>query len=834
MAKKGPLSVWEAIALHLSRFSRYAEEFEVPAGVTQEGIAAGCGVSRAHAALELGKLVAKGKVVERLAHVRGARTKKKVYFLGPEAHAEAVAMRERALRGRLVFAGQNGKAELDGPAALQRLTGALGVPEARALGMLMAGGEVDEAKLASQKAPSAPGAWPAPEHFAGREEEMRELRKWLAGDGRFAVIIGMPGIGKSSLAAKAFADAGVPTLWHRASAMDSPERFAAQVARFAGLPGFPLQGTRVPDAREIAAALSADPKKRLVVVGGYGAASKGLDPFMEALKGGRGGLKFALCCESKPGFYGVPDTAGGAVAELRLAGLDEDSALELLERRGVAPRKAAKRLFGITGGHPMALSLIMPSTEVAERDALRHLVRDVLGGLSSDEFASLTRFSVHRASVPPSAALAEPTVVDSLVRYGLLSEDDSGGLAAHAAVRAAVESCAGQQALKSAHSAAADYCLNADMHSERLYHLWKSGRSPEAARHLKMHRADVLADGSAAEALAIARECCLGKSDELDDLVAELAIAVGDDHAALDISKALASSKSSEIASRAKVRTARLMLRMGDLDGALKMLEPAKGACGAEGLRVLGGLQRKSGEYEKAALTLGKALSAAKKAKDWRLAGEAANELGVISLDLCDTAGARKRLDEALSYAEKAGERGDAAVVMANIGLALANAGDFKSASAKFSGAMLAARKAGLLRLEAAVATNLAHLQFSTGDFKAARRTGERAVELLEQLGDRMLVGAARINLGKALVRLKHPRARETLESGVESSKGLPVPGLSGRRLADAAAGFAELGDSARAKELAKQAAELLRAVGDEKGALEAEGLTKAATVRKG
>jgi len=196
MAKKGPLSVWEAIALHLSRFSRYAEEFEVPSGVTQEGIAAGCGVSRAHAALELGKLVEKGKVVERLAHVRGARTKKKVYFLAPAAYAEAAAMREKALRGSLTFAGQSGKTELDGPSALQRLTGALGVPEARALGFLLVGGTVDEAKLASLK-PSAAGiGWQAPDGFVGREAELCSLKEWLAGNARFAVVVGMQGIGE--------------------------------------------------------------------------------------------------------------------------------------------------------------------------------------------------------------------------------------------------------------------------------------------------------------------------------------------------------------------------------------------------------------------------------------------------------------------------------------------------------------------------------------------------------------------------------------------------------------------------------------------------------------
>ena len=833
MAKKGPLSVWKTIVLHLSRFSRYAEEFEVPFGVTQEGVAEGCGISRAHAALELGKLKEKGMLAERQAHVRGARTKKKVYFLNEAAYKEALAMREEALRRRARFVGEAGGKELDGAAALQRLTGALGFSEARAIGILMAGGDIDVAKLDEATPKLGSSAWPVPDNFAGREVDVEKLKGWLKGAGRFAVVMGIQGIGKSSLAAKAFADAGVPTMWHRASALDSAARFANELARFAGLPGSAFQGSRKPDAMEVAAALASDRRKRLVVVGGYSHAAQALDPLMEALVRGDGGLKIVLCCEAKPTFYGIPEASRGSVAEFHLGGLDEEATADLLEKRGIVGGARAKRLFELTGGHPMALALVKPGSDVVERDALRHLVRDVLGGLSADEFDALAGYSVHRLPVPQSAVLSNPAAVGTLIKSGLLMEDSSGALSVHNVVRAAVSSCANPAVLKGFHSSAADYHLNADNPAERLHHLWKAGRWPEAMRHLRMHRGRILAGGNAAESLAIAKECCMGKSEEMDDIVAELALAVGDLRTALEISRNLSSSGSKEIASRARVRSARLMLRQGDLAGAKRLIESSRDRCGAEGLRVLGGLERRSGEYEKAAQTLAKALSAAKKESDWRLAGEASNELGVIALDLGDSAGARKRLEEAQGYALKAGERADAAVILANIALTMAHDGQTSLAAKKFNEAMAEAKKAGLLRLEAAVATNLAHLQFGAGDFKSSRRTGERAVEILDSLGDEGLLGAAQINLGLALVKLGDAGGEKTLEQGIASSMRFPEPGLRGQRLAEASAGLAELGRAVRAREVAALAAACLREIGDEKGALLAESLPGATSVRK-
>lgn len=71
------------------------EMFNIPFDLTQDGIASVLGISRAHASLELKKLKETGKVDDWLAHIRGAGSKRKAYYLLPDGLAEAELLKER-------------------------------------------------------------------------------------------------------------------------------------------------------------------------------------------------------------------------------------------------------------------------------------------------------------------------------------------------------------------------------------------------------------------------------------------------------------------------------------------------------------------------------------------------------------------------------------------------------------------------------------------------------------------------------------------------------------------------------------------------------------------
>ena len=78
------LTVGERILFHLFQNLKSEDKYEVPFDVTQDGIAQSCGISRAHAAIELKKLRETNQIIEKLSHVKRAKSRRKVYSLTPE------------------------------------------------------------------------------------------------------------------------------------------------------------------------------------------------------------------------------------------------------------------------------------------------------------------------------------------------------------------------------------------------------------------------------------------------------------------------------------------------------------------------------------------------------------------------------------------------------------------------------------------------------------------------------------------------------------------------------------------------------------------------------
>ena len=92
------VTIGERIILHLAQFSKFAESFDAPADISQDGIAEALRISRAHAAIELKKLKEKGDVVERISHIKRGPTKRKVYFLTEKGCAQANNLQEYVQR----------------------------------------------------------------------------------------------------------------------------------------------------------------------------------------------------------------------------------------------------------------------------------------------------------------------------------------------------------------------------------------------------------------------------------------------------------------------------------------------------------------------------------------------------------------------------------------------------------------------------------------------------------------------------------------------------------------------------------------------------------------
>ena len=79
------LSVRQRIVMYLEKYRNNDPNniYDIPWDLTQDGIAAGLRISRAHASVELGKLMDMGKVEERLTHIKNGKVKRKTYYLTP-------------------------------------------------------------------------------------------------------------------------------------------------------------------------------------------------------------------------------------------------------------------------------------------------------------------------------------------------------------------------------------------------------------------------------------------------------------------------------------------------------------------------------------------------------------------------------------------------------------------------------------------------------------------------------------------------------------------------------------------------------------------------------
>src|SRR2546428_493403 len=115
------VTVGERILVQLSWYLRFSDAFECPRETTQDGIAEALGISRAHAALELKRLKASARVEERMAHVAGGRTRRKVYFLTSSGAGAARALREHVRAKSVVLADRGDRREVLGAEAIEAL-----------------------------------------------------------------------------------------------------------------------------------------------------------------------------------------------------------------------------------------------------------------------------------------------------------------------------------------------------------------------------------------------------------------------------------------------------------------------------------------------------------------------------------------------------------------------------------------------------------------------------------------------------------------------------------------------------------------------------------------
>jgi tetratricopeptide (TPR) repeat protein/DNA-binding MarR family transcriptional regulator len=743
------VTVGERVLVHLSGFLRHADAYECPPEMTQDGIAAALGISRAHVALELKRLRSLSRVEERMAHVAGAKTRRKVYHLTPAGQEIARRMREHA-RGRTVtLGGPDGMREVKGEEAIAALRQE-GVRESEAIHRVLV---LDRIELA----PPLPKAPPPPSRpFFGREAESRAIREWLAsGRSGIAVVIGVAGIGKSALLAHVLASADRPRFLRKLYAHDDAHGILSSCADFLA-----RQARR--RLKSVLTRPAYDPTEALAVLRDDFAGCLLAFDDLQACPAAEGLLrslmektpdwKLLVASRVQPAFYDRSAVVDGAVVEIPLAGLEPTAAEALLQSRGTRlPAAGLRRVMRSTQGHPLALELFAGSgLDAGEAETERFILETVLDGLDDVSEELMEGFAVlRRPARSPEALGATVAQLRRLLRKAILQHREEGYLL-HDFVKEFFLRRMRDSVRWRAHARAATYWGDRGDPLEESYHRIEAQEFERAAGLLRTY-GDAYAESARAGDL---EACLLRLPPRLRpvNLLAETQMFLGKFPDARTTLRGIVRMGAPEEQVRARIHLGRIENRLGEYTEArTTLLRAAKDAealgradLEGEAFRALGGVERKLGDLAAAIEHLSGAAEALE--ANPRERARALTDLGAALIAKGDLAAARDRLEAAHLLCRR-GSREDA-VVANNMAIVLSREGNQEAAAKAFERSAEIALGTGEVRFASYALANAVDNLLQLGSLEAAAARAEQAVSLASTIEDPLALSTARANLG--------------------------------------------------------------------------------------
>ncbi len=765
------VTVGERIVVHLSGFLRHADAYEVPVEMTQDGIGAALGISRAHVALELKRLREAGKVEERMAHVASARTRRKVYDLTPSGQELARRMREFARTRTVTVITPEGARDMVGADALDALRTA-GIRESEGVQRILANGAVS---LAPRVAPKPPE--PAVPPFFGRTEELAVLRAWLTSDPRpVAVVLGVAGIGKTALMDRTLASEAGPLLRRRLFPHDDAHGILCSFAEF-------LVRRDRRRLKTILTRAAYDPIEAIAVLRedmtGCVAALDDLhacpaaEGLLSAILEKPPAFKLLVGTRIQPSFYERGTARGASVLEVPLSGLDDEASREFLRvQRGNLRDEDVARVLKATRGHPLALELFAASgLDAGAVETERFVLETVLEGVDDVSEDVLKAFAIlRRPAKSPDALGATVAQLRHLLRRAVLQHRDEGYLL-HDLVREFYLTRMSDADARRANVHASQYWEGRGDALEAAWHRVEA-RDFDAAVALLDEHGQTYAEGSRAGEL----ETCILRLPENrrpGRLLVETQMFLGKFQDARELLETLARRGGAEDRLRARIHLGRIETREGEYASAQRILASAvrdasvMGVPSLEGeaLRALGGVERRLGNLGVAVDYLTR--SALLLEDTSRERTRALTDLGAALIARGDLAGAKARLEEGLRLAKR-GSR-ESAVIENNLAIILSNEGRPQEAAKAFERSAELALSAGEVRFASYALANAADNFLRLDATDSASACAERALELASTIHDPVALSTARANLGLVAARRgEWPRAERELLTSVD------------------------------------------------------------------
>ncbi|HKZ64479.1 MAG TPA: tetratricopeptide repeat protein [Thermoplasmata archaeon] len=735
------LTAEERILLHLLTYVRRSERFEVPFEMTQQGIALAVGVRRSHVSAVLGEMEGRSLITKRMAHVEAGGRRRKVYVLTPVGAQAAEALRTRiaATRVRVRSTGTDEVVPLSQALPLApRGTTLLDLALAATDGVL---------DLEASRA-RAPPASASPRRFYGRSRELAAAREFVRSSAVCLTVRGLPGVGKTSFLVRLAegADSAV-IVWIRVTEWTTADRILSGIAAKLREVGRGVDLQHAVPIEDMLTRIAAEARELplLVFLDDVHKAPDGLPALLaqlvRALAGGRG--KVVVAGRRIPGFYSRREVAlEGLVSEIELSGLDEASALRLLEDRGV-PLERRADLVAATRGHPLFLELIAASGGEGMTDVRAYLREEVAARLDVREQEVLASLAVHRGPVAVDAIAPEVGDVGrleglaerSLVRLG------GGTVDMHDLLREFFYSrLTTAQRLRLHAIAASHYEARSEPEArvEMLFHLLHAGRPKDAATLLggigralagKGLQDDVLRllglfDLRALE--PVHRVSLLLLRGEILSVRGEWPSARETFDEARSLAEDMGDRRSE---ARAVLELGVIEYRHGDFEAARTLFDRALAIVGdtdsavvARILNALGILEWQAGNLDAAADLYRRSRAAYEAVGDAAGVAGAINNLGILRWQRDDVDGALADYADALRLSEELGDYRTVAILYNNIGEAYRRKGEEANAAKFYDRSLTLSKKLGFQWQMGEVHRNLGRLL-----------AGNRAVDHLRQ-----------------------------------------------------------------------------------------------------
>jgi len=347
MGDSGQLNVKDRVLLHLLRFATDVPKEEHPAEITQAGIALAVGISRTHVPRAVNSLMREGLVEELRERVEDHERRMSVYTITPEGHREAEGLWQKILSSDLIVLRGQGQVRMLG----SELEALIGRKRAVAAVSRMAEGviEIDERRRTPiRQLEDAP----APGIFEGREQELKALDEFMDSDAKIMVLLGNRGYGTTALARKFVSSQDEQdVLWLQLSEGMTVDQIHEKLQSFAKK--VEQKATSWSDALNLPNAL--------VVFDDFFSPREEVVEFFSAVVEHVGDSKVIITArEETPAynwFYHKKHVDSGVVEELRIRGLDPESAKKLLGNEEIES-DAFKRIMMISRGQPMVLTML--------------------------------------------------------------------------------------------------------------------------------------------------------------------------------------------------------------------------------------------------------------------------------------------------------------------------------------------------------------------------------------------------------------------------------------------------------------------------------------------